>query len=686
MRSSAATLPEHLAPPEPFPRIIRQAPSIEPVAPGVTAAEYDLVTGAGPIVANVVSIEPSRKDVVIETVLASDALTSNGETISSMARRTNAVAGINADYFDIGNTNRPTNIVVRDGRLLRTPRKRYSLVITRAGSAQIIENAFTGTLDMAGRNEQLDAVNELPPPGGGISLITPEFGEIPPQDNVTLVAVTPMEGAAPFTTYRVDAIADNSALLPPGYYVAIGLNAYGNTGVPNPGDTLAVSGDLTPLGISQIAAAVGGGPLILQNGDWYDDPDGPSGGEYSARGPASGAAIEPDGTLLLLQIDGRQPDRSVGITRPEFAAFMRAFGSVEGLAFDGGGSSEIALRALGTRDPQLRNHPSDGPERPVADGIFVYSMAPYGPAHEIVARPQEVRALVGAAVNVTVAAIDRSDHAVAPPEPITASVEPESLGTYIDGTFRATGSGIGSIVFRSGSLAARLPIDVFVGPSRLQILPEHLNVPVGGRVKLSARAFDPRGFPVAMPTTLPWRTSDGRIADNGILDAGAHDANVSLTIGAAFAATRVTVGSHDVPLGIGDAHFLTVPRGGAGTLTLEPGGFELNYALGPNERAAYGSTDVSLPQDTVGLAFDVRDDGSGAKLRLSLRNALNEQILVPATTLDRPGWRHIVVSFPQNLGASARLSAIYVIGANSSVQTAGSIAIRGLSATVAGSP
>ena len=49
-------------------------------------------------------------------MLAHDALTSSGETISSMAHRSGAIAGINADYFDIGNTNRPTNVVVHDGR------------------------------------------------------------------------------------------------------------------------------------------------------------------------------------------------------------------------------------------------------------------------------------------------------------------------------------------------------------------------------------------------------------------------------------------------------------------------------------------------------------------------------------------------------------------------------------------
>lgn len=681
----AGELPAHLNPPAPFPRVLAQAPTIEVIAPGVTSAEYDLVTEAGPLVAYVVAVAPNRTDVSVQSVLSADALTSNGETISSMARRTNAVAGINADYFDIGNTNRPTNIVVRNGRLLRTPRKRYSLVIPRTGSPQIVESGFTGELQLAGRTVSLDAINEMPPPGGGISLLTPEYGAVAPLENLTLVALAPDDGTGPFTSYHVTSIADNLARQPPGYYAAIGLNAYGAAGVPNPGDTIVATGDLSPVGIGQIAAAVGGGPLILQNGNWTDDPDGPNGADYSARSPSSGAAIEPDGTLLLIEVDGRQPDRSVGVTRREFAALMRALGGLQGLAFDGGGSSEIALRDLGTSAPALKNRPSDGVERPVADGMFVYSEAPGGAPSDLIAHPSAVRAVPGASVDFRVAAIDRGDHVVAAPGAISAGVAPTSLGTYADGRFTARSSGTGELVFRSGALRARVPINVFVGPARLEIIPAIPNVPPGGHLRLNARAFDVHGFPVALPDALPWRANGGHIGPDGMFDAGSRDTSVSLTLGAAFATTRVTVGTHDAPLAFGQAHFLTVPRAGDGDLTETADGLQLRYALGDSERAAYAAMDVALPQGTIGLAFDVFDDGSGAKLRVSVRNSIDEQFLLPATTLDHPGWRRVAISLPQSLG-TARLSAIYVIGKNATVHATGSILIKALRATIAGSP
>ena len=150
-----------------------------------------------------------------------------------MARRTRAVAGINADFFDIGNTNRPVNMVVRNGTLLQLPYKRYALAITRDGLPHIAEFSFAGQIVIAERTMPLDAIDGMPRPEGGLSLLTPAYGRIGPQENVTLVSLAPTEGAPPLTSYRVTGVADNLSPQPPGYYVAIGPSDYGVVGVPD---------------------------------------------------------------------------------------------------------------------------------------------------------------------------------------------------------------------------------------------------------------------------------------------------------------------------------------------------------------------------------------------------------------------------------------------------------------------
>jgi Phosphodiester glycosidase len=685
---AAEELPQALEPSENFPHILAQAPSIESVAPGVEYGEYSLVTVDGPIVVRVIAAQLRRSDVHTETILAHDALTSAGETVGSMGKRTGAVAGINGDYFDIGNTNRPTNIVVRDGQLLRMPRKRYALAVTRDGSAAIDEFAFTGQIVIGDRTFGLDAIDDLPAPNGGIALVTPEFGSVPALDNTTLVQLSLLGGTPPLARFRVTGIADNLSRQPPGYYVAIGPSAYGQTGVPNPGDIVSATGDLSPFGLDQIAAAIGGGPLILHHGVWFDDSDGPNGGEYAKRIPASGAALEPDGTLLLVEVDGRQPLESVGVDRHAFSALMRALGATEGMAFDGGGSSTIVARRLGDADATMQNSPSDGIERPVSNGIFVYSTAPAGPPARLVARPGVIRALSGAQVSLKLAAVDAANHVVAPSATIVAGVIPPSLGRVIDGTFVALAPGSGRIALRGGALSGSIPVEVQHAPARIAISPPQPNVEKDDTLQLVARAFDERGYSLDLPPLLAWSATAGSVDARGLYRSGKANAEVSVEMGGASARVHVTVGSHEVTLPFADhARFTTIPHGGEGNVARDPACgtcLTLDYAFAGNERAAYASAEIPLPPGTIGLSFDVNDDGGDARLRVAIRNSINEDLFVDGTRLTDSGWRHVVVHFPPEAAQPVKLVAIYLLPPKGMQESNGSIGLRDVRAIVAG--
>jgi Phosphodiester glycosidase len=682
----ANQLPARIEPSAPFPRIIEQAPTIESIAPGIEYADYQLVTAVGPLAVHVVAVEPHRSDVRIGSVIADDSLVSRGETVGSMARRERAVAGINGDFFDIGNTNRPVNMVVRDGALLQLPYKRYVLAVTHDGWPHIAEFTFSGQVMIDQRTMPLDGIDEMPQADGGLSLLTPLYGRVPPRDNVTLVALQPLEGVPPLARYRVTAVADNLSPQPPGYYLAIGLNDYGVVGVPDVNAIVAASGDLSPLGLDSITAAIGGGALILHEGAWYDDLDAPYREENSKRMPCSGAAIAPDGRLFLVEVDGRQPELSVGVTRVEFAALMRSLGATEGLLLDGGGSSTLVVRRLGDSVPDVVNSPSDGKERRVADGIFVYSTAPVGPAVRLVAQPGVVRAIAGAELPLRVAAVDAAYHVAAGGTP-RVSVVPSRLGVFRNGKFVALHPGTGRLVLRDDGLKGDVPLEIDATPARSKITPARPNVDPRETIALKAYAYDPHGYVLALPPLLRWSATGGSIDRWGRYHAGSHDANVAVRIGDTVASARVTVGSHDVALPFAQsARFLTARRGGQGSVVKDAGCescVRLTFSFGGGERAAYAMTDIPLPPDTIGLAFDVQDDGSAARVRIAVRNEINEDILLDATELGEPGWRNVTMRFPTDTRA-ARLMSIYVLPPKGIELSEGSIVLRNVRAIVAG--
>jgi len=117
---------------------------------------------------------------------------------------------------------------------------------------------------------------------------------------------------------------------------------------PNPGfdalvfftdGSVAIKAQYEICCTENIANAVGGFRRILENNELV-----PRVLDLQPRHPRSAAGISPCGRFLyLLAIDGRRFG-SVGSTQAETALLLRALGAAEGINFDGGGSTSLAMR------------------------------------------------------------------------------------------------------------------------------------------------------------------------------------------------------------------------------------------------------------------------------------------------------------------------------------------------------
>ncbi|MBR4909128.1 MAG: phosphodiester glycosidase family protein [Acidaminococcaceae bacterium] len=133
------------------------------------------------------------------------------------------------------------------------------------------------------------------------------------------------------------------------------------------GDRVAVNQTLGSRKADEARVVVGAGPLLLENGqvnvrirEEAIAPDIAFG-----RAPRTGAGVTADGTVLLMVVDGRS-QHSAGMTLKEFAQYLKRFGAVSAVNFDGGGSSEMVL------DGKIMNRPSDGSERPIGIGLGIF--------------------------------------------------------------------------------------------------------------------------------------------------------------------------------------------------------------------------------------------------------------------------------------------------------------------------
>ena len=682
----APALPATLAPPAPFSLVVAQSQTSELVAPGIRRAAYRLQTADGPLVVEVVAIDPKEPTVRFGAVLANDRLVSSGETVSSMAQRTSAVAGINADYFDIGQTNQPLNVVVRDGALVRTPSKRIALDVRRDRSIHFDNFSFSGSVADGATRFPLTSVNEWPPQGGA-GLLTPAYGPLPSAAGVTLATIVPGDAAHETNTidgsYRIASVGDAIAADAHGFALAFGPAALAIGPAPNVGDDVTLSTSVAPS-LDDVIAAVGGGPLLVRDGMVALDLNAPAPEERDVRFPVSGALTTANGTLVLVSVDGRQSMLSIGVTRPQFAALMLGLGATDGMAFDSGGSATLVARVLGDPAASVLNAPSDGEERPVADGLFAYSDAPQGPASALVVRPSPIVALPHVDVPIRVAVIDAAGHALGIVHPAGGD-NVRSRAQSFDAVVRASG------------LEARVPVRIVEHLAHLALAGDVRPEP-GATVRLTAIGTDAQRAPVALGDSVLWSANRGAFVAPGVYRAAQRDARVVAAVGGLSAYVDVRVGRHRVALPIFDAthatawRFTTAPANAAGSLDLDDASqLHLAYDFTSGERAAYASAALAqpLPGEPYAFAVDVDGDASGVGVRVAFVNRFGERrALTLAKSVLWSGWQSQTIALPDDLNPPVRLVALYAVPSlgGQSVRARGTLSFRNPSVLIAGTP
>jgi len=346
--------------------------STSQLMPGVTYTREVDFTSRGPIVLDIVTApKPDGTIYSLQPALSNDMLRGT-EKLTHLEQRLAAAGtavGIDGDYFD-RHTGAPSGILIQGGVLESSPAAgRSSLGIGTNGMLATARVSVAGTWQGSGQARPLGLNTTAGK--GKFTLYTPAYGTATPKESGVVEDVI-----TSFPPAGLNAELDGT--------VTQVTNA-GPTGIPRGGAVLVARGAASlaqlkaeaPLAQqlavrlslspdwSGLAAAIGGGPLLVKNGkpvfhaNESFDPR-----PLNTRQPRSAIGQLPDGRIVLVSVEGTNPAYSIGMSSYELAVELSRLGAKTGFGLGAGPAAGMAF------DGKLLSRPSSGREANLSDALL----------------------------------------------------------------------------------------------------------------------------------------------------------------------------------------------------------------------------------------------------------------------------------------------------------------------------
>ncbi|MBN3804116.1 phosphodiester glycosidase family protein [Paraburkholderia sp. Ac-20336] len=389
-------------------------------------------SSTGPWLVNVLAIAPTFKGNLQNVIAGGNQADTGGmigpaglETPQSTAARMGAFAAINSGYGSATAlaTGGTASTLVSNGKLEGMAVKGQPAVsfaqVNGSPSVSFLQNVSTtatvtssqgASASILGENRSIlgqvyncGSPGALPNAGPAMDYPCTNYNDLVLYDgnyNGGLTSATNVDPGYSGATYEVlvdskGAVVSGSTVLgappPPGGYVLQGLgtsaawlqqnaangaslnvtqNVQSNAGPMTlaQGTSLAAAGPtlLPAATVQQSAVAEGFSPTfgnLDRTGSWYW-------GWFMARNPRTMIGTTPDGTILLVEIDGRQPGLSIGTTIQETANVMQWLGASKAINLDGGGSSAMIVNGADVAHPS-DNSPATPTQRKVISSLVL---------------------------------------------------------------------------------------------------------------------------------------------------------------------------------------------------------------------------------------------------------------------------------------------------------------------------
>lgn len=367
-----------------------------PVAPGIGYRAFSVTGSHGVVSGHLVTADLTNRRVSVD--LLTPGTVSSRVPLSQMVAAQGAVAGVNADFFNIEESQHvgvaPTNSAVgpavAHGEALKAAvpdGQRFGPGLPPGTStrdvigvgydkrARLDELTLKGSVRTRSGSFDLGGFNQYAVPEGGVGAFTPKWGDVSRQ---RAVCGTDTVRAAACSTDAYEVTVRNGRVVSGSATIGAGAIAEGSVELVGreagadrlralrTGEKVKVVDRLTSTSGKRFEFAVGGFP-VLRDGEPLPGLD------TKAAATRTAAGIGDRGRLLYLLVLDGSAESGAGLTVAEVADVLDTVGADAGVNLDGGGSSTLVTRDPATGAPVVRNHPTGGAERPVPEGIGLFS-------------------------------------------------------------------------------------------------------------------------------------------------------------------------------------------------------------------------------------------------------------------------------------------------------------------------
>ncbi|BES66299.1 hypothetical protein SANA_27380 [Gottschalkiaceae bacterium SANA] len=671
--------------------------STSPLAKGMQLTTIERFNQNGWQRIHVVTVDLSSSN-LSPTLLTPDSGVGSRSRVTTMMENTNALVGINGDFFYKNLNYSPIGAMISKGTLLSNSIPFDYRTATNNTEPMIILDTFKGlaieslvpsvSVTINGKTWPLDGWNKASSGYWGLFAYDPNWGtkSIGNQASnlVEIVVVnnkvSEIRRGKPATdipsngfvlTQRSDAIApllENLAV----------------------GNTVSVT---TSPSLRNIDMALGTGGLLVENGQIRTSFSVPINGRH----PRTAMGLSKDGnTLTLVAVEGRYGAYR-GITQTELASLMKELGAYTAVNLDGGGSTTLAYQAPAMEMPRLVNRPSDGSERAVVNGFGIKDKNPAGSLTAITIEPSPGPYLPGVPISITLKGLDKASH----PMPVSTykydtsgvtvrwkngAVIPDTSGfltihvvsgqiedtktIWVDGPIQTLSSQQTKMILAPNQT---LNLADYLAPligknsegTTRTLAPEDWKLTtIGGIGSLSGTRFTASALPSAGGISIEY--GDARLTIPVIV--GVRETLVhTLDDLAVFSATQpFYVKQLPTRTSITDPDNYVDVRGEiAEGVDISTSSLALQYdfAHTSENRSAdllMGDQGIKLGYRPDGISFWCYGDGQGALLKIKVSDGYGKNYYLPITRVSFTGWQKVSVTLPDFIQGPITVKRLYL--------------------------